>query len=627
MLFRSPTSTVNTHNITISCAPGTTTLIGSITSATVNTSICWIYPGGVNPVCTNPILPGSVGVYTCVCSDLFTGCSTIQTVTVTASVGFPSFDIISSTGFTLGCAPQNTTNLCVVNVTTSPTPGSTINYGFVPPAVGGGASTVTPVYSAVGCVTTSIPGSWVIYLKDLGNSCVATQTVNVISNTISPTLGANVLSPNTPTLTCANPSILAIGTTSTNNTTISWIQPVSQLVPSYSIAINTATLTSNAGPVLYANYSVVATNTVNGCKTTSVVPIFVDKQIPTYTIVPGTKAVVDCKGVPVDLTAAPTNTVFNTSFYVWTYPVSNNTVVGSQISVSVAATYTATGTFIRNGCTNTATFIVKPDYVKPVIIPFGNAVLDCSNNPQVQLPIIVSNTAGVSYTWTAVNPATAFTPTNTIAQPSVNLPGDIRFYIKNNGNGCDNIGVITVVNGTLLADFTSDPSTGFAPLNVNFTNLSSSVNSNSINSVWSFGNGTSANVSNVSSQSTIYTQPGTYTVTLIAKKGPCIDSAYKIIRVDIPSKLDVPNVFTPNGDGSNDVFFLKTTNLSDITAYIFDRWGNKVYDVTSNTGNIAWDGKNQEGKECAAGTYFYIIKATGKDGSTYDKKGNVSLYR
>lgn len=114
---------------------------------------------------------------------------------------------------------------------------------------------------------------------------------------------------------------------------------------------------------------------------------------------------------------------------------------------------------------------------------------------------------------------------------------------------------------------------------------------------------------------------------IVSKKGSCVDSAYKVIRVDIPSKLEIPNVFTPNGDGSNDVFFLKTSNLTEITALIFDRWGNKVYDLTSGTGNIAWDGKNMEGKDSPAGTYFYIIKATGKDGTTYDKKGNVSLYR
>ncbi|MDO8998115.1 MAG: gliding motility-associated C-terminal domain-containing protein, partial [Bacteroidota bacterium] len=93
------------------------------------------------------------------------------------------------------------------------------------------------------------------------------------------------------------------------------------------------------------------------------------------------------------------------------------------------------------------------------------------------------------------------------------------------------------------------------------------------------------------------------------------------------SKLEVPNVFTPNGDGSNDVFFLKVANISEINAVIFDRWGNKVYESTSTTGNIAWDGKNMSGKELPVGTYFYIIKGKGKDGTEYDTKGNVSLYR
>ena len=91
--------------------------------------------------------------------------------------------------------------------------------------------------------------------------------------------------------------------------------------------------------------------------------------------------------------------------------------------------------------------------------------------------------------------------------------------------------------------------------------------------------------------------------------------------------MEIPNVFTPNGDKVNDVFRLIASNLREVTAIIFDRWGNKVYEVTSDTGNFGWDGKNQYGKECAAGVYFYVIKAIGKDGQEYDQKGNVSLFR
>ncbi|MCA6436375.1 MAG: gliding motility-associated C-terminal domain-containing protein, partial [Bacteroidetes bacterium] len=53
----------------------------------------------------------------------------------------------------------------------------------------------------------------------------------------------------------------------------------------------------------------------------------------------------------------------------------------------------------------------------------------------------------------------------------------------------------------------------------------------------------------------------------------------------------------------------------------------KVYDVVSKTGNIAWDGKNFKGQECPSGTYFYVIKGSGKDGTEYEKKGNLSLFR
>ncbi|MDI9342545.1 MAG: gliding motility-associated C-terminal domain-containing protein, partial [Sediminibacterium sp.] len=85
--------------------------------------------------------------------------------------------------------------------------------------------------------------------------------------------------------------------------------------------------------------------------------------------------------------------------------------------------------------------------------------------------------------------------------------------------------------------------------------------------------------------------------------------------------------FTPNGDGSNDKFFLRTQNITEIDAHIYDRWGNLVFEMVSDKGNIEWDGKNQYGKECSSGTYFYVIKTKGKDDKTSEQKGTISLYR
>jgi gliding motility-associated-like protein len=110
-------------------------------------------------------------------------------------------------------------------------------------------------------------------------------------------------------------------------------------------------------------------------------------------------------------------------------------------------------------------------------------------------------------------------------------------------------------------------------------------------------------------------------------KGSCADTAIQYINVEIPSSLEVPNVFTPNGDGTNDLFFLNIANISKVHMTIHDRWGNLVYDLTNEKGNVEWDGNNQKGKAVPDGVYMYVVTAAGKDGKDYEKKGTVTLLR
>ncbi|MGZ3933014.1 MAG: gliding motility-associated C-terminal domain-containing protein, partial [Bacteroidia bacterium] len=231
---------------------------------------------------------------------------------------------------------------------------------------------------------------------------------------------------------------------------------------------------------------------------------------------------------------------------------------------------------------------------------------------------------------------------------SVNMTGDYSVTITNTVNGCATTNSVTVTSSTVLAtSITADPSSGFAPLPVSFANntqLGSST-SGTVTTTWSYGNGSSTTYTNLSAGgspngSTTYQAPGTYTVVLVVQQavgippgpglpssGLCVGTATTVVMVDIPSELTIPNVFTPNNDGINDVFIVQSTAISDITCTIFDRWGVKMYDVTSDKGQIGWDGKTLFGKDVPAGTYFYIIKATGRDGQNYDKKGTVNVYR
>jgi gliding motility-associated-like protein len=110
-------------------------------------------------------------------------------------------------------------------------------------------------------------------------------------------------------------------------------------------------------------------------------------------------------------------------------------------------------------------------------------------------------------------------------------------------------------------------------------------------------------------------------------KGTCIDTTEKTVMVDIPSEINIPNVFTPNGDNSNDEFFIKATNMESISLTIIDRWGHLVYQVTSAKGNVLWDGKTAAGKDAAEGVYYYVLKAKGLDRTEFEEKGTISLFR
>lgn len=92
------------------------------------------------------------------------------------------------------------------------------------------------------------------------------------------------------------------------------------------------------------------------------------------------------------------------------------------------------------------------------------------------------------------------------------------------------------------------------------------------------------------------------------------------------SKLNMPNAFSPNGDGINDIYKAKEgyQSIVEFHAYIFNRWGQKLYEWTDPAGG--WDGK-YKGKDVAQGVYYCLVKAKGADGRKYDIKTDVNLLR
>lgn len=128
--------------------------------------------------------------------------------------------------------------------------------------------------------------------------------------------------------------------------------------------------------------------------------------------------------------------------------------------------------------------------------------------------------------------------------------------------------------------------------------------------------------SNSSSTSYTYTCNGLYEVWEIhSNKYGCIDTAKTWIYVDFTA--EVPNIFTPNGDGINDEFRVLIYGLRDYQVTIFDRWGRKIYEWYNP--DEGWPGVNMNGKKVTDGVYYYIATGTQANGEVYVEKGNVTL--
>jgi len=135
---------------------------------------------------------------------------------------------------------------------------------------------------------------------------------------------------------------------------------------------------------------------------------------------------------------------------------------------------------------------------------------------------------------------------------------------------------------------------------------------------------------------------GEYKVKLVSKKisefNTCYDTTYLegFIKADT-SFIDIPNVFTPNGDGYNDDFVVKFWSMKRVKISIFNRWGKLLHVWESNNVNgfentvdsvpqSVWDGK-VGGKYCTPGVYYYTVEGIGRDNKRQRKSGFFHLFR
>lgn len=164
----------------------------------------------------------------------------------------------------------------------------------------------------------------------------------------------------------------------------------------------------------------------------------------------------------------------------------------------------------------------------------------------------------------------------------------------------------------------------YAPISIGFQNLSIPLNS-SYNYSWDFGNGQSI-VSSLPYLNSYYSDSGTYLITLTSSiDGLCAkqwtDTLYVLNKED--EGLIVPNIFTPNGDGTNDNFILDVEKLSNLKFEIYNRWGESI--VILDEKSNSWNGK-VDNLRVSEGVYFYSYSARTKKGNNITGKGFLQIF-
>jgi gliding motility-associated-like protein len=181
---------------------------------------------------------------------------------------------------------------------------------------------------------------------------------------------------------------------------------------------------------------------------------------------------------------------------------------------------------------------------------------------------------------------------------------------------------LTIFFGNLNASFTVNPTELNWGVPLNVVNESTGGIGGIINNNWTIG---SVNFNNQNPQFTYLTDDaGNIIITLIVTDSlGCVDSAS--VSIVVNTELEIPNVFTPNGDGVNDFFVFIANAYKEYEAVILNRWGNEVSRIYVVNDNYLWDGKSQNGELAKEGVYFYQIQGILRDGTPRKDHGFVHL--
>lgn len=232
---------------------------------------------------------------------------------------------------------------------------------------------------------------------------------------------------------------------------------------------------------------------------------------------------------------------------------------------------------------------------------------------------VVTGSNVATYNWTYGNGQGGSS-----ANPSIHFtaPGNytVTLIVQNPGscNGADTFTRSIRVLPTPTANFSFTPIAAVANEPTKFNNLSI----NAIRYLWDFGDDNNSTEINPTHQ---YNKTGLYTACLTAYNDyNCPSTLCKEVPAEVVPIIGIPTGFSPNGDGENDILYVRGAAIKTMDLKIYNRWGQLIFETTSQ--DKGWDG-TFNGQKQPIEAYGYVLTVSFIDGSAKTLKGNITLLR
>jgi gliding motility-associated-like protein len=607
-------ATGNPSGGTYSWTPGS----GSTSSITVSPAASTTYFVTYTPPIGPPITD-SVHVHISATTTVSVPDTTIicpgqnATITATPAIGGGTFSWSPGGGNTQTITVSPASSTIYTLTYTSPTCGIAVDSGLVlvlsaptltvtdaTICIGGNAS-ITATPSITGGTYSWSPGGVTTQTISVSPAITTTYTVTYSTLTCGTAVDSGVVAVTAGPTVSVNNDTICLGQNATLTATPSTVGGAYGWIPG-----GASSPSITVSPAINTTYTV--TYSISGCS-----PVTAGGSVVVNTVPSATVATInaDCTTPDGIAISQPTG---GTAPYSYTWSNAAHTTTDTVTGLSANITYTVTVTDM-NHCTASASGIVGLNLVSLTIVLDSLKEITCYGSHNGEIGVHVQNCPDCTYQWS----------NNADSADLRGLPPGVYTVTATNAAGCLDTVSYTITQPIQASLVILPIDTSIAENStITLYPLFGPYPSSGITSYnWAPSTLISCNECPQPVFSSSTAGRYEYILTVDYNQGCVITDTVNVI-VYSEHRIYVPNSFTPNSNGINDVFYIFPINAKMTSLTIFDRWGEKVFESLDE--HIGWDG-TYRGAKMPPGLYVYTVSATFYDGYTVSNKGSISLIR